>query len=306
MRIACLLLLTAVAACGDPAAEAFDAAPSLDAAPGAAVIATVQVREYERLLGEAPDPFETQRYATVTASFGDVALPSVRTVAQTAGACELTTYTPQLCDPACGTDATCVPPGVCAPNPVPGSVGVITFGGLAAPLTVAPDPAGAYFVFEPLADDLFADDTTVTLAAPGATYPAVALAAPGVAPMVAAITDGEIELVPGQDHTVAWTPSNDPDARVRLELRSNNTGHGQPLHAIITCDAPDAAGQIAVPAAMIDAFPATERWAGIGCPQADCPASLISRYRDDRAAFADGVARLEIASTYGFGVLHQP
>ena len=102
---------------------------------------------------------------------------------------------------------------------------------------------------------------------------------------------------------IRWTPAA-ADTRVRLTRNSNNSYHGQPYHTIIECDAPDSAGEIAVPAAILDAFPDSEAWAI--CAGTDCPRSKIERYR--RATHpvdAEHDLELLVTSRVWFGLDHE-
>lgn len=301
------LLLVPALACGggggniDP-----DAAPTVDADPTLAEHARVVVSETFRLTDGFPDGFEEQRSATITAEFGDLPRPSPRTIAEVSGACTLTTYEPIACDPACAGDELCVPGGACAPLPTFASVGPLTVEGLRAPLAPI-EPAGSfYYPSEALPADLFADDAAVTIAAAGDELGGFELSTHGVVPIEIATEDAQIELIDGQPYTVTWTPSDDPDARVRVTINSNNTGHGTPYHAIIACEVDDAVGEVTIPSSMIEALPAIQRWGGVGCPQADCPPSHVTRLRRATTPFEGGVLALEVRSVHAFGVLHEP
>jgi hypothetical protein len=89
---------------------------------------------------------------------------------------------------------------------------------------------------------------------------------------------------------------------VRLVLNSDNAGHGLPLHAIIECQAPDAAGEIVVPAALIEQLPEFE-FLGI-CVGHDCPPSSLARRARATVAAGDAVVELVVASEVQFWVTH--
>jgi hypothetical protein len=122
--------------------------------------------------------------------------------------------------------------------------------------------------------------------------------------MAPAISDGKI-TVPypaGEDFVIAWTPAGD-GGRVRVTLNSNNQGHGMPYLAIIECDVADSAGEVAIPAALLDAFPETSAWSV--CAGTDCPPSTIRRYhRDGWPIGDDQEVVLEVGSQVDFGVDH--
>lgn len=102
--------------------------------------------------------------------------------------------------------------------------------------------------------------------------PAFVVSAPGVAPLELT-APADLVLAAGRDLTVARTPA-DPSTRLRVALRADN-GHGSLLGSLIECDAPDAAGAIRIPAAMLD-----RHTAALGC--GICLPSSIVRYRGAR------------------------
>lgn len=301
-----MLLVPALACGGGGGADLDpDAAPAVDADPSLDQHALVVISETFRLADGFPDGFEEQRYATISAEFGDAPRPSPRTVAETSGPCTLTTYEPVACDPACGADALCVPGGTCAPLPTFASVGPLSVEGLTTALDPI-EPFGSFYSPEQvLPEDLFADDATLTISAPGDELGSLEVSGHGVAPIEIATEDAQIELIDGQPYTVTWTPSTDADARVRVTINSNNTGHGTPFHAIIACEVDDAAGELTIPSSMIEALPAIQRWGGVGCPQADCPPSTVARVRRATSPFEGGVVALEVQTVHAFGVLHE-
>ena len=152
-------------------------------------------------------------------------------------------------------------------------------------------------------DDLFRDDAEVTVTLAGATIPGMSIVSRGVAPLAPAISGGKITVpYPATAPlVVSWTPAT-TGARVRLELNANNRGHGLPYTAIIACDVADAAGEITVPTALLDAFPDTRAWTV--CAGTDCPPSRLTRYRRATAPVGEQEVEVEVASTFAFGVDH--
>jgi hypothetical protein len=124
-----------------------------------------------------------------------------------------------------------------------------------------------------------------------------------VPPLVAAFANDELPLADGADATVTWTPvdPDDPALRVRLVLNANNQGHGLPYESVIECDAADV-GALVVPAAMIDAFPTTERWEA--CAGSDCPLSTLTRYRKASVDVAGAPVDLAVGSQIMLWVIH--
>ena len=218
-----------------------------------------------------------------------------------AGSCRLLENVPAFCTSCAGI---CIAPEVCEPYPEYASAGELTFDGLRGPpLTLEPSP---YFYASQGAQlplDAFADDATVSVTATGDQVPAFAIAAGGVPPLSAPLANDELHVADGADATVAWTAvaPADPTLRVRVTLNANNVGHGQPYQAVIECDAADV-GTITIPAALIDAFPATQRWRA--CEGSDCPVSTITRYRKTSVDVEGAPVDLVVGSQIAFWVIH--
>lgn len=290
----------AAAACSDPAAPAVDAGPDASGDGGVPGLrGTIRITEHRLTTDDGSGTPVDTTYAWAGAAYYSARPPVFHQEVMREGACVLRRYQPSQCTPAC-TDGLCVATDVCEPWPTYESAGRLVATGLHAPLEMA-GTEGHYAPDGALPADLFADDATVTATAEGAAFPPHAVTAGGVPPIVAAITGGVITLAPGQDHTLRWTPATD-DARVRVTLNSNNTGHGLPYLGIIECDAPDHAGQVTIPAAMVDAFPPTQAWEI--CAGTDCPPSTIRRYRRGATIIGSTEVELVLASEYSFGVEH--
>jgi len=218
-----------------------------------------------------------------------------------AGDCVLRTSDVASCTPAC-TTGLCIATDVCEPFPTYVSAGRLTLTGLRTALQIDPRD-NFYYVDSPLPPDLFADGAAVGASLAGATIPALTLRTGGVAAPTPDITGGKL-VVPYPalaDVVVRWTPAPG-DARVRLTLNANNRGHGMPYVAIIECDVADAAGQLTIARALLDAFPDTRAWSV--CAGNDCPPSNLTRYR--RAAVPVGAEEVElvVASSFTFGIEH--
>ncbi len=233
-----------LAACGGGGADdaAPDAAPLVDAGPDdyrADRIGAVRVLEQASSWAELHDGPE---------------LPTpVRSQAE--GDCAVYVRpAPALCEPAC-TDGVCVATGSaagqCEPWPARASAGPITVTGLRA--------AAQPFVFQPgdfgytppaaAPEDLFADDATLTIRAPGAATPGFEVTLGGVAPLVAPFQN--LTLVDGEDASYTWTASSG-GARVQLALVVG--WHGGPPRALLLCETDDD-GALTVPGSLIAALP---------------------------------------------------
>jgi len=289
-----------LAACGHrDAALDPDAALSPDGPPGVERPVLGGIDVVESLATSYDGPYRSGR---VSAVFYAGHAPRWHHEAMRAGACVLRKYTPSSCTPACNYNSVCLN-DVCEAWPSYQAGGRLTLTGLAT--HVAIEPMDDYYYPPSLPEELFADTATVTATLAGAALPAMTLSTRGVPALATTIQAGKITVQnpAGQDFVVRWTPAAD-DSRVRLTLSSNNQGHGLPYLAIIECDAPDSAGQIAIPAAMLDAFPETYAWEA--CAGSDCPPSTIRRYHRATHAVGDHDIELVVASEVKFGVEHHP
>jgi len=285
-------------ACGDGSATpTFDAAPTVDAGPAVPIRGSVQLLELA-----LDGPGGPNAYASVSAQFFDGERSNYHALVDDDGTCQRWTFTPTFCDPAC--DQGFCNDGVCIPYPTLVGSGALTITGLTEPLELAPK-GDIYYAPAALPTNLFADDATIaaTLAGDADGLPALALSTRGTPPLALTISDGKIAMPNGTPHTLRWTPaSNDPSARVHVTINANNLGHGSPYLGIIECDVSDGAGQVTIPAAMIDAFPATEAWEA--CAGSDCPFSHATRYHRDQAAVDGGAVELVVGNRVLFGVDH--
>lgn len=300
LRLALVLASALLPACGDDGGTGtpLDAGP--DAPPGTAreVLGTIDVIEGTYLQPDAPP--QEHAFATVHGVFWSGRPARWHREVARAGDCVLRRYTPSLCEPACSTGL-CVDTNVCEPWPTAVDAGRLTITGLTVPVRITPVSA-QYYPAEQLPSELFADGASVnaTLVG-GGGIPGLSLTAGGVPAIKAQLPQGRLVLQPGRDGTITWTPAAGA-SRVRLTLNSNNQGHGAPYLGVIECDVDDAAGQITIPAALVDGFPETQAWTV--CAGSDCPPSTLRRYH--RATFAVGERDIElmVASDYQFGVDH--
>jgi hypothetical protein len=294
-----VLALIVAVACDDGGALApgGDAAPGPDAPPEEEARGTVDIEEARWLTG-GEDPGTD--HARIRVTMLDTPMDSRHDLVARVGHCQLLRHEPGECGPSC--PGICVHPDRCVIYPPLASAGTLTISGLRQPVTLTPESSGAYYDLGQHPADLFADDATVTLTAAGAAVPAFTITTGGVPPLAPAITDGKITLAPGKDHTLRWSPAA-AGARVRVTLNANNEGHGLPYLGIIECDVPDEAGQVVIDRTLVDGFPETDAWQV--CAGADCPPSVILRYRQGTAVVPGGHVRLRVGSVRYFGVVHR-
>jgi len=190
----------------------------------------------------------------VYADLKDKVTPLTYAAQAEAGACKVWTSANSACDPQCVEGETCAADATCVQEANPTSAGDLTISGLVvSPITAT---AGAFgYVFSPEApsDGLFDAGDAITITAKGdaAGLPAFSAAVKGVADFgLQGI--GLVELVDGKDASISWTPAGD-DSFVELVLQLG--WHGLPPTGIIVCRAPDSAGTLVVPAAVIAKFP---------------------------------------------------
>jgi hypothetical protein len=295
-----MFVCAALAACGggdDTGGNPDAPAGTPDAAVDpAAVVGGIQILEERALSGDPPQEYRAGR---IHVRFYDPAPPNFHRVTVTEGACTLRRYVPANCDPAC-TDGLCVGDNECEPWPGAASAGTLTIAGLGTAVSMT--PVDGYYYAEALPDELFDDDAEITAELAGDDLPGGTLETTGVPPIEVDI-ETKIVLDPGEDHTIEWTPGG--GGRIRVTINANNQGHGGPYLGIITCEAADAAGQLTIPAALIDQFPETRAWTV--CAGTDCPPSSIERFRATFLPVGDGRAiELKVSNLYYFGVDHFP
>jgi hypothetical protein len=297
------LLLAIAAGCGggagDDGPDADPAAPDGPPGSGRERVGLIDIFEDRSMYDDGVNPPFESIWAWWTARFVAAREPRFHQQTMAIGACTLREYTPASCEPAC-VDGFCVAPDVCEAWPAYVGAGELTITGLAVPQVVDPGGAPYYTPAGQLPGDLFADTAAITVELAGDEIPALSLATTGVPGIVPQI-DTKIVLVDGQDQTITWTPAG--TGSIRVTINSTNAGHGAPLFAIIECEAPEAAGQVVIPAAMIEAFPPSTAVAI--CAGHDCPLSTIRRYRRATAPVgSDREVELLVSSQYSFGVDH--
>ena len=258
------------------------------------------VAVYEGIFGEGGTA-----WSYVQASILDPR-PQYMALEMEAGDCRMWSYQPGDCGPCTGL---CDGDGECVPFPTSLSAGLLTVSGVeGGDIEMEPTEYGYFLDAAPPAD-LFAPDAEVTLtAAGGPDVDGFSLATGGVDPiaidLVAAGEGGQdsLRLEDGADLELGWEPAR-PGTRVRLEINSNNSGHGLPVNSMIECESDDD-GSLTVPRAMIEAFP-EKPYQNI-CAGTDCPPSTLTRYRWDRAAVSGLEVELRVEFRAQFIVVHEP
>lgn len=224
-----------------------------------------------------------------------------------AGDCRMWSYEPGDCGPCTGL---CDAEGECVPFPTPLSAGILTVSGVeGGDIEMEPSEYG-YFLEGDVPADLFDADSDVTLsAAGGGDVDAFELAAGGVDPIAIDLVEGgedgsqdTLRLEDGADLVLTWDPAQ-PATRVRIEINSNNRGHGLPVDSMIECESDDD-GSLTVPRAMIEAFP-EKPYQNI-CAGTDCPPSTLTRYRWDRTEVSGLEVELRVEFRAQFLVVHEP
>ncbi|HTE56268.1 MAG TPA: hypothetical protein VK698_35690 [Kofleriaceae bacterium] len=193
------------------------------------------------------------------------------------GDCVLYEYEPSFCDQPC--DGFCVE-DTCRAYPRYLSAGTLHVTGAGEPLDLEPD-ALTYWGAEYRREiDPPPAGAAIQLCAAGGDTAGFTADLVAVEPLDIDIPDDLIVLADGDDLALDWTPSSDPDARVRLTLNTDNEHHGLPFAAIIECDTADE-GHLVVPRALIEAFPpvAAPPPGPVACSGTDCPVSRLTRYR---------------------------
>ncbi len=308
-RVACVTLrlgiglvaLVTAAACGDGGGDdGGDGGDGDDGGDGGGPgePAEGQFQVFESEFGE-----DGSAWARVRASIIDPR-PVYHRLEQESGACRLWTYEVGDCS---GCDGLCNADGECIPLPVELSAGTLTISGLAEGLVV-PFTEFGYDPSNDLPVDLFGDGDRVTLeAAGGADVRAFSLevdSPPRVAIDLEAGgkgIDDSLRLEDGEDLVVSWSPAV-PGTRVRLEILSNNRGHGLPVDVMIECEADDS-GELVVARELVEAFP-DHPYATI-CVGSDCPPSTLTRFRSDRTSIDGRDVELVVAAQQEFIVVHE-
>ena len=200
------------------------------------------------------------------------------------------------CDPPCADDFSeyCSIDAACVPYPQRVSAGTFTVSGVAGGPYTLPVGDQDWYAMPETPPTLFQAGAELTVSATGADVPAFTTHVTGVAALQTPI-DGMLTLVDGAPQVVTWTPAAN-DATVELVLQIG--WHGAPQQAIVWCTAADADGQLTIPQAMVEAFPA---FGGMGLFQHPSYLRRVSRAVVDGPG---GPIEVLAASQVAFGVVH--
>jgi hypothetical protein len=250
-----------------------------------------------------------------TRAFGSILEPRPRylRVQMEEGACRLSTWDVAWCEGCERPEGLCNDEGECVEN-VPRTLS-------AGPINVSINGSQTlemYFIeglgYEggyQLPEGLFGEGDRLTLsAAGGPEVPRFSLSARMVDPVAIEFepppgeNDGSaVVLRDGQDLIVDWSPAV-RGSRVRLELPTNNRGHGSPPDALIECEANDS-GRIVVPRSIVEAFPEKEHYGPHPCPgSTDCPPGRVTRFLADRVDIDGMTIELLVGAQRTFSVVH--
>ena len=136
-------------------------------------------------ISERHDPYHGDIYARIEARVRDGVDPLFHQVILEQGACRYLEAAYGNCTPACAYDEFCTADDECVGYPAGVSAGTLTIGGLGDDLVIEPEKwnPGAYFGPYDLPAALFAAGDPITAQLAGDEFPALSLAALGVAPM---------------------------------------------------------------------------------------------------------------------------
>lgn len=289
------ILAAALAGCPGPTGDDDDVL--LDACgfpdPAAAIVDVAEQR----------DIYHGEAVARISAAVQEAPTPSFHGVVMEEGACRYLQPDYGNCDPPCSYDALCNADDECVPYPAGISGGTLTITGLGDPIEIEPEEwsGGQYVGPYGLPGDLFEAGDPIEAALAGDAFPAVSLAARGVASVGFDLVEDGFTMEDGEDAVVTWGGDPSEDACVRVVLNGSNSAHGMPLHDIIECEGPDT-GSLTVPRAMVEAFPygrTPEVTAGI-----DWPLSELTRATRATVDTDGGAARLQVRSTAYFRLDH--
>lgn len=212
------------------------------------------------------------------------------------GSCKVWTRSEAACDPPCDFGQLCTLDGDCVADPPRVSAGDITFGGLVEPIIARPGELGTYTLEpDPPLGGLFEAGADITVAAAGDRIGPFTASVAGVADLhIQGV--GLVELRDDQPTTVTWTPAGDGST---VELVLQLGWHGAPPTGVIVCRAPDVAGEIVVPPAVIAPFP----YFTFGLFQVP---SWIERVSRTLVSTAGGPIEITASSRVNLGVTHEP
>lgn len=233
-------------------------------------------------------------FTGITGSFVDARVQS-HDLAMEAGECRLWVHHVEGCSGECVGVGVCDADGECVPFPSPVRAGDVEIAAPGGTVTID-DTEYGYFADQQIDGDLADPGEAVTASAPGGEDAgAFELEAAGVEPIGLDLEDAgggdedALRLVDGGDLVVTWEPG-DGD-RVRLDLMTDNAGHGLPVREWIECESADD-GTITVAQALVEAMP-DKAYSNV-CAGTDCPPSALMRFTEDRKTVGDQDVALRV------------
>jgi hypothetical protein len=139
----------------------------------------------------------------------------------------------------------------CAPQPDFASVGVLTLGGLAAPVAVSPMGTSPSIDYDQILSNLpfppVTPNAPITLQTGGGDFAPFTLMGLGIQPL--ALTTTDLVVTRDQPLSLTWAVPDPPGAaQIRINL---TVGPAAPPHGDIECDFPDT-GSAQIPASLIN------------------------------------------------------
>ena len=129
-------------------------------------------------------------------------------------------------------------------------LGQITIDGTLTNLTLVPDAYDRYAPTSEVPVDLFSGGETITARTEGGALDAIELSAPGVKHLE--LGNSSLVDLTAAVPRVTWTPSGE-DVRVQVAIYSG-AHDPNPVLALMLCDAPDAAGEVAISPTLVATF----------------------------------------------------
>ena len=248
-------------------------------------------------------PSSGEWFGVVSGSTRDGVDPQLYEVAAEEGACRTLLLAMGVCDPPCDAMEVCTAANECEPYPTSIAGGALVVEGLSRPVEIVPEDWNPGYYYESFGEtDLFdgGDEVTATLA--GDVFPALELPSHGVATADTSIADQVLTLIDGSDTTLTWSPGDDPDACIRVQLKPQWYGHGEPMPALLWCETRDT-GSLTIPTSVAEAFPlgATPE---DPCMNSACPWSLFARYERTVVSTEYGDAEFLLQSQVDFRYEH--
>ena len=195
---------------------------------------------------------------------------------------------PSFCEPPCAQGSLCGLGSVCHNFPMALDAGAVTISGTNPALVMVPTGSFAYYTTEDLPGLFVPGDELELTTAGGAGVGPFQLTARGVS--LFSLDNLDFTMVEGEPFVVTWEPAGDPPEtvmRLRLEI-----DHHARLAAYLECEAPNADGQMVVPAAMVQAaIEAGHAGAGIYVENA-----YLERFTSDETETDVGCARFVVRS----------